>query len=286
VRRDGVLVDKVDAGYFDGWYCQGVAIDLRARVFRAFPCPLRGHHKGSLDLRLRTAPVWSGWDAGFAWGGREELAEVVPGARRVIAPYELEVRPLAELPLGDRDQWFSAWNADRFELVVHDDVASADWYDSYDGRDLVSVITTDLRVLDYRLLPDTTGSWTDTVLPWLVHGPPLVDTLRGQAPYPFPSDEEFTGAGLIIDLDQRVLRYWTNDYIPVRLLADIRAAWPGWDLQRLRYGFAEHLAVTGRRDPDGLATPQEVAADWDAARRDLRPDPRPLRTPHVRVAES
>lgn len=284
LRRDGAPIDEVEPGCFDGWCCRGVAIDLQARVFRAYSCPGDDHHRESLDLRFRTAPVWAGWDAGFAWGGREELGEVIPGASPVVAPYRgLEVPPLAELPFGERDEGFSTWNADRFELVVHSDVADANWYDWYEECDLVTVITSELRVLDYRFFTET-RDWTDTLLPWLVHGHPFVDRLRGQTPYPFPGEGEGVRSGLVIDLDQRVLRYWPNGYLPTRLLADVGAAWPGWDLRRMRYGFAEQLAVTGRRAPDGPAAPHGVAAEWDAARRGLRVDPRPLRAPHVREA--
>ncbi|WP_147339357.1 hypothetical protein [Actinomadura spongiicola] len=281
LRRDGTPLDEVEPGYFDGWYCQGVAIDLKNRVFRAYSCPGDNHHRESLDLRFRTAPAWAGWDAGFAWGGREELAEVIPEASSVIVPYHgLEAPPLAELPFGERDQGFSTWDADRFELVVHRDVADAGWYDWYQECDLVTVITPDLHVLDYRFFTEF-REWTDTLLPWLVHGHSYVDELRGQTPYPFPGEGERVRAGLVIDLDQRVLRYWPHGYVPSRLLAAVGAAWPGWELRRMRYGFAEHLAVTGRRAPDALATPPEVAAEWEAARRDLTPDPRPLRAPLV-----
>ncbi|MFW6692844.1 hypothetical protein [Streptomyces sp. MAR4 CNX-425] len=281
LRREGVPLDEVGAGRFHGWYCQGVAIDLRDRVFRAYSCPGDNHHRESLDLRFRTAPVWAGWDAGFAWGGREELAEVIPEALPVVAPYRgLEVPPLAELPFGERDQGHSTWNADRFELVVHQDVALTNWYDWYEESDLVTLITAELRVLDYQFFTQT-WDWTDTLLPWLIHGHPFVDRLRGQIPYPTPEEGEYVRAGLVIDLDRRVLRYWPHGYLPARLLADVRAAWPGWDLRRMRYGFAEHLAVTGRPVPDDLATPNG-AAEWDAARRDVRTDPRPLRAPHVR----
>lgn len=52
VRRDGTLVDTVEAGSFGSWYCQGVAIDLSARVFRCHPCWAKGRHLESLDQRM------------------------------------------------------------------------------------------------------------------------------------------------------------------------------------------------------------------------------------------
>jgi hypothetical protein len=247
VRSDGRLVDKNSQSRFPASTCRGVGIDLRDLVFRAFPCYLEDFHQESLDLRIRTAPHWEGWDAGFAWGGREELGEVVPEARHVIVPYDVPFRPLTELPFDERDDW------------------------PWDECTLTSVITPDLRVLDYRLTcPDDD---IDTLLPWLVHGASLVDALGEQEPYPLP-EEESTAAGVVIDQDRRVLHYWTGTVVPPRLLADVKAAWPGWDVRRLRYGLAEHLAMTGRGDDDLLATPDDVAPEWDTARRALRPDPR------------
>lgn len=252
VRADGSLLTEEGPVRFRDSTCRGVAIDLRDLVFRTFPCSLKDVHPESLDLRIKKAPHWDGWDAGVAWGGREELGDVVPGARHVIEPYDLTFRPLAELPFADRDEW------------------------ALDEGDLISVVTADLQVLDYQL--ERTYDHADTLVPWLVHGAPLVDALREQAPYEVPW-EDSVDAGVVIDLDRRVLGYWTDGFVPARLLADIRAAWPGWDVRRLRYGLAEHLATTGRRDDEALASRDDVDPEWEAARRALRPDPRPLLVP-------
>lgn len=247
VRRDGMPVEEVEPGYLDGWYCRGLAIDVPGRVYRVFVCPLKNHHHESVDLRVRSAPLWSGWDAGFAWGGREDLGEVVPEARQVIAPYDLWFRPLEELDF-EESQW--------------------------DECDLVTVVTPDRRVLDHRLARYYSGA--DTVLPWLVEGSGFVDVLLARDAHPVQV-EGLVNAGVVIDMDRRAIAYWTPDYVPMRLLADIRTAWPGWELRRLPYGFAEHLAATGRRADDLLVTHGEAAPEWDAARRALRPDARPLR---------
>jgi hypothetical protein len=248
VRADGSLLTSEGPVRFGASTCRGVALDLRDLVFRTFPCDLKGIHHEGLDMRIRKARHWDGWDAGFAWGGREELGDVVPGARHVIEPYDLSFRPLAELPLADRDEW------------------------ALDEGHLISVVTADLQVLDYQLERRFTDA--DSLLPWLVHGSALVDALREEAPYETPW-EDSVDAGVVIDLDQRVLRYWSDDVVPSRLLADVQEAWPGWPVRRLPYGLAGHLAATGRRDDEALAS--HADAEWDVARRALRPDPRPLR---------
>ena len=251
VRR-GTRVEEIGSAWFSNSDCRGAAIDLRDRVFRAFTCELKGERRESLDRRIRAR--WPGWDAGLAWGGREDFGDMLPEARHVIVPYDLEFRPLSELTFGIREEWSIA--------------------DDY----LVSVIDTELRVLDYRL--ERTYDHADAMLPWLVHGSGLVDTLRAEDPYPLP-EEWVLDAGLVIDMDRRVLHYWTDDYVPARLLADVLAAWPGWDVRRLRYGLAEHLAVTGRRDDELLVSDDDADPEWKAARRALRPDPRPLLLPDV-----
>ena len=250
--RTGSIVTETDPVYFGASTCRGVAIDLRDLVFRAFPCYLKDYHPESLDLRIRTAPHWDGWDAGLARGGREELGDVVPEARHVIAPYEMTFRPLAELPFDEREEW------------------------PWEPCAVITVITPDLRVLDYRFTyPDDD---VDALVPWLVHGGSLVDALGEQEPYPLP-EEHHTAAGLVIDQDRHVVHYWTDEVVPPRLLADVRAAWPGWEVRRLRYGLAGHLAVTGRRDDELLTSHEKAAPEWEAGRRALRPDPRPLRVP-------
>jgi hypothetical protein len=248
VREEGRLVDAADRATFDSTTCRGVALDLRDKVFRCFPCYADdGVHKESLDMQIRTAPHWEGWDAGLAWGGREELGEVIPEARHVIEPFDLGYRPLADLPIADRD--------------------------TYDGN-LVSVITEDLQVLDYQFKRDYNVDVD--LLPWLVHGPALVDALRGEAPFELPWEDP--DAGIVIDLDRRTVRYWTEDVVPARLVSEVRTAWPGFDVRWLPYDMTGHLAATGRRD-DVLAPAFAASEEWEAARRALEPDPRPLRLP-------
>ena len=247
VRREGTPVEEIGSAWFSGSDCRGAAIDLRERVFRAFTCELKNEHRESLDRRIRTR--WPGWDAGLAWGGREDFGDLFPEARHVIRPYDLWFRPLAEL---------------EFE--------ESDW----DECDLVSVITPDLRVLDYRLARHYADA--DTLLPWLVHGEGFTDALGEREPHGMQV-EELVNAGLVIDMHRRTMGFWTPDTVPGRLFTVVRAAWPGWDVRRLRYGLAEHLATTGRRDNEALESYDNVDPEWEAARRTLEPDPRPLLVP-------
>lgn len=217
VRGEGRLLDGTSGPLFTASTCRGVALDLRDRVFRCFPCEGMDDHSESVEQRIRTAPHWAGWDAGLAWGGREELGDVVPAARHVIVPYDLTFRPLAELPFGDRER---------------------------DEGDLVSVVTAARQVLDYQLA--RTYADADNLLPWLVHGDRLVDALRAEEPYELPWYD--VDGGVVIDLGRRVLSYWTDGFVPPRLLAEVRAAWPGFEVRRLPHGLDEHLAATGRND--------------------------------------
>ncbi len=242
VRRDGTPVEKISSAWFTSGNCRGAAIDLRERVFRAFTCGLKREHEESLDRRIRTR--WPGWDAGLAWGGREDLGDVLPEARHVIDPYDLWFRPLADLELEESD---------------------------WDECDLVSVITPDLRVRDHRLARHHADA--DTLLPWLVHGQGFAGALGARNPHEIQV-EGLVHAGLVVDVDQQALSFWTPGYVPARLLTLVRAAWPGWDVRRLRYGLAEHLAVTGRRGDELLVAHDNADAEWETARRALRPDPR------------
>jgi hypothetical protein len=285
IRREGTALDDEPSRLLGPGYCQGVALDLPGRRYRCFGCASTIRRNEAADRRVRAAPAWAGWDAGLARGGREELGEVIPAARAAIEPYPLADHSLSDLLLGGRDRWFVSWDAERFEIGVLDDPASADWVEQ--GCGLITVVTSDLRVLDYRVT--SRHSDADELLPWLTHGPPLVDALLALAPFPVAWEYQ-VDAGALIDLDRRVLRYWSRRFVPARLLAAVRAAWPGWSLERLPYGHAEQLALTGRPDPEALddgitdEDHREALAGWITERLALPVDRRPLRAPHIRVA--
>jgi hypothetical protein len=279
VRRDGVLVDSATAGDFDGWCCRGVAIDLPGRRYRCFPCRPRFVATEHADRQVRAAEIWRGWDATIARGGREELAELLPEASAVVAPYAAPMYPLAELVLDDRDEWFAGWDPAAFELTVWDDEYSANWTSSH--CDLVTVVSADLAVLDYRV--DAGYSDVDEVVRWLAHGPPLLDALDGSAPYPLPMEHQVSG-GVVIDVPHKTLRHWSERFVPARLWSALPTVWPGWRVERFQYGLAEHLAATGRRNDELLDT-DECDPAWDGARRSLPADPRPFRVPRIAVRE-
>jgi hypothetical protein len=286
IRRDGLT--RGTARVLEGWHCHGVALDLPGRRYRFYRCAPTIRRNESADRLVRAAPAWAGWDAGLARGGREELGEVIPGMAAAIEPYALAERPLRDLPLGARDRWFVDWDAERFEIAVRDDPASADWAEQ--GCGLVTVVTSDLRLLDYRIA--TRYSDADDLLPWLTYGPALVDALLARAPFPVPW-EQHLDAGVLIDVDRGAVRYWADRHVPARLLAAVNAAWPGWRVARLPYGHAEHLALTGRLDPEALDdgsndgvhddSHRDALAGWITERSALPADQRPLRAPHIRV---
>src|SRR5262245_45862355 len=91
----GTPLAEVRDGWFDQWFCRGVVLDEPARRFRCFPC----HADNALEATDRAArAAWPGWDAGVAFGGREDFAELLPEAARVIRPYDIITPELAPLP--------------------------------------------------------------------------------------------------------------------------------------------------------------------------------------------
>ncbi|MEU6780144.1 hypothetical protein ABZ912_13135 [Nonomuraea angiospora] len=282
IRRDGIQIENVTPGDLDGACCRGVALNIPTRRYRCYPCRTSVPGNEVIDREVRTAPVWANWDAGLAWGGREELVEVVPEAERLVWPYDVVVPPPERVPIASRKGWFVTFDTDRFELEVLHDESSADWY--LQGNHLISVVGTDLTVRDYRI--DCTWERTDTLLPWLVHGQRLIDSLWAEDPFPVPLEENVL-SGAVVDLARRELRYWTDMFVPSRLLTQLRAAWPGWQVERLPYGMAGHLAITGSQKPDMLEPgPSEADPEWATARDRLIVDPRPLRRPRIRVSQN
>jgi len=277
VRRDSVLVADASPGGFSGWCCYGVAIDVPGRRYRCFPCQPRFVRNETIDHSVRAAALWRDWDAGLARGGREEFAELIPEAREVVAPYAAPTFPLAELALGDRDGWFAGWDPDAFELAVWDDETSANW--SGTACDLVTV--DDLVVHDYRIANGYSD--VDQLLPWLTYGDRLLDAIADAAPYPLPTEHE-ANSGVVIDRPRQTLRYWSERFVPPRVPAVVQSAWPDWQVERLTYGLAEHLAATGRHH-DGYLDEACESPSWDGARRSLAVDPRPFRMPRIAVRE-
>ncbi|GAA4984415.1 hypothetical protein GCM10023205_63100 [Yinghuangia aomiensis] len=263
IRRTGIPTDDGRAADFvDGWHCRAVAIDMVERRVRHFQCGMSLHsaaHADSFAAWVAAAPVWSGWDVGYAWGGRQGLLDVVPQAAPAVAPDDPAPADVPLAALCARDEWFVGWDAGRSEITVKYAESSADWFHSCCS--VVSVVRPDDVVLDYRL-----EYWD--VVGWLTrHGEAVVPALSAEAPYPLPGESTVgRSAGAVLDTASRRLRYWTADSVPPAAHERLAAAWPGWRTERLPYGYPGHLACTGRTDHDALSSPEQLRGEgWDDA---------------------
>lgn len=281
MRDDGVPLDRLLAHggeWLRGWLCRGVLIDTVERRLRFYACyadtwrPRVGFLE-SIERAAARAPVWAGWDVAYAWGGREEFAEVVPEAASLIEPEPFEQPLLDDLcgALLPWDESLVGWDRQSLSLRHR-----YDWWVDYSG--LLSVIDERLDVLDFGFAG---CHRSPLLLPWLMNGEPLLDALASAVPHPVPRENEIDD-GVVIDCPARRIRYWSANAITPALLAAVRAAWPGWAIERLRYGLAGHLAATGRRDPSSLLPDAELPTtrfdtDWLRERATLSPDARGLR---------
>lgn len=261
VRRAGIPADDARAlAFVNTWHCQAVAVDTIERRVRHFRCGPSLHgavHTDSFATWLAAAPVWSGWDVGYAWGGRRELLDAVPQAASAVAPDDPSPVGVPLAALCSRDDWFVAWDAGRHEITVRYAESSADWFHS--ACVVISVVRPDNTVLDYRLE-------YGNVVDWLAqHGDSVLPALSAEAPYPLPEEATVDRcAGVVIDIAARRVRYWMADTVPPAAHERAVAAWPGWRTERLPYGYPGHLACTGRVDHDVLSPPEQLLADgWD-----------------------
>lgn len=259
--------------WLSGWACCGVLLDVVARRLRFYGCGLRSGEIENLERRVARAPAWADWDVAYALGGREDFAELVPEAASQTEP-EPFVQPSLDQLTGALVEWdegFVDWDRERLRLRYR-----WAWWSNLGG--LLSVIDEGLDVLDYGFVHPFSSP---VVMPWLLHGERLLDALGPVVPHALPHEREFDD-GVIIDCSARCIRCWSGAAIPPRLLASVRAAWPGWTLERLRFGYAGHLAATGRRDPEALVPYAELPAadfdpEWLRERALLTPDDRGLR---------
>ncbi|MER5968880.1 hypothetical protein ABT112_03880 [Streptomyces sp. NPDC002055] len=270
----------------DGPFCCGAALDLVAHRYRYYGCdPPDAHYLDCHARRRASASDWDGWDVEYAWGGRDDLADMVAGAEPAATEAETGPDLCDAVPLTSREGWFVGWDPGAWRIsVLHSEII-ADFLAPAEA--VVSLIRADHTVLDHQLT-------LREVVPWLArHGESLTGTLPAHAPYPMPM-EETVNAGVVVDVPARRLRYWTTEPVPSRLTARTAAAWPGWRVERLPLGFVGHLAATGRTGADLLLTDSELRdRRWDedlvamrnTDRRALRIDPRNLRTPRVEVVE-
>jgi hypothetical protein len=227
--------------------CRGVALDMAARRYRFYTCERHAPAVGwleSVERALAASAGWHEWDVRCAWSRSDEFPDVIPEAAHVCRPRDHAPRPLAELPLEARDAG------------------------SYGG--LLSVVDGG-RVADFAL--------REAPLPWLAHGDALLSAI-GREDTVRLIGEGAIDSGAVVDRATRRILYWAPE-APRPVLAAVEAAWPGWKIERLRFGYAAHLAATGRAG-EHLASDAAIREsfargdhpfdeNWLVDRRSLRP---------------
>lgn len=254
IRRTGIPVDRASTGFLARYHCNGFAIDMLEKRCHLYVC---GEGQGasyfdSLASNFAAQPLWTDWEVRYAWGGHESFAAAVPQAAHVVQR-DLEPSPSSSTSLYPRENWFVDWDPVRREITVAHNEYSADWYG--DPCATISIIGPGNSVLDYRLD-------SDFIMEWLAeHGDSAISVLAESSPYPLPY-EEHAHAGAVVDLAGKRLRYWTFDKSRPVLHDYIAAAWPGWRIERLPFGYVGHLAVTGRADHDALIEPEQLLTSY------------------------
>ncbi|HET7014118.1 MAG TPA: hypothetical protein VFI65_09410 [Streptosporangiaceae bacterium] len=228
IRAQGVPLDRVSDGGLGDVYCQGVLLDLPGRRYRCYPCYGDHLRLDEVEAAISASAMWSGWDAGVAMGGREEFAEVLPSAVRVIRPYRvLDEQPPEPEPMPQED-WFADWDRDTLTLTVRDDEASADW--TMDEFLVLTTVDRDRVALDYRLTPVDTHP-VHPLLAWLRRGPDALLALSATPPYPSTDREDLVRSSVTVNRADRVIGYSLTDLVPARLLGAVLLAWPGWRVE-------------------------------------------------------
>jgi hypothetical protein len=287
VRKHGWLLHPPPATpFWTGAYCRGVLLDLVDRKLRVFACgcqflrPACGWIE-SAERSLVGASIWAGWDVAYAWSRRDDILAAVPEAAGHIEPEPFTKPALDDLAklanaMPDTEGWLIDWDRASMRLRFR--------YGPRDLGGLLTVIDEQLEVFDYGCMGVEDGG---NVLPWLLHGQPLLDALRLATPSPLPYESDPNG-GVIIDCPTRRIRYWSAHSIAHALFGALASAWPGWTIERLTHGYAGHLAATGRRDVELLIGEDELPINdqwgtplfdqsWVRERATLQLDPRTLR---------
>jgi hypothetical protein len=229
IRDYAVPLDNARDGGFGEAYCQGALLDLAGRRYRCYPCYSDRRGLDEIDAEIRASAMWNGWDAGIAPGGREEFAEVLPPAARVIRPFRVldAERPDPE-PMPQED-WLADWNRDTLTLTVRDDEYSADW--TIDEYDVLTIIDQDRVALDYRLTPVYLQP-VHPLVAWLRYGPGVLRVLAGTPPYP-PPGGDLVRCTAVLNYADRLIGYSPTGLVPPRLLEAVRSAWPGWRVEMM-----------------------------------------------------
>lgn len=218
----------------DSVYCRGLLLDEKERVFRFYFCYgdalvlLKGE---AASRACRTLPAWAGWDADYAFGGPEELAELagLPFRGHEMSPPGLETHIEHARP---GCTWDPAAN-----------VASVPESEEWDWLmvapvSLLSVVEDDGRSRDHAF-------HTEELIRLLQAGPGVITALQ---PFPpaLPLCERNVSAGVTIDRPNRTLYHWGPARVPPRWLRALHDAWPGWSLVREQDLYIGQLARTGR----------------------------------------
>jgi hypothetical protein len=229
IRGDRVPLDRIRDSGFGDVYCQGALLDLAERRYRCYPCYSDDRRLDEIGAAIRASPVWNGWDAGIAMGGREEFAAVLPAAARVIRPFQVLDEELAEPEPEPRDYWFAGWDRDTLTLTVLDDEESADW--TIGEFDVLTTVDQDSVALDYRLTP-VYAKPIHPLLAWLRRGPDVLRALQATPPYP-TARPDLVRSSATVNYADKLIGYSPTDLVPARLLDAMRSAWPGWRVEQM-----------------------------------------------------
>ena len=214
-----------------GWLCRGVLVDSTRRLARFHACHSDPWAASIREWeRLVQASVeWEGWDVGYAWGGHDELAEILGHAATAL--------PVAQtvelLPLPARHS--------RYDAVSHRleyDEEPVHYIERSEGAALVTVIGADCRGRHHAV-----QACQESARALLGMGPTLADALADATVWPV-LEEVSSSWGIIVDLTKQALGFWGIRCTPAQV-AQVADRHPGWTLQRLMEGYAEQLARAG-----------------------------------------
>lgn len=276
VRRldvgDAYRVSDLGEGQFGGWECRGWLLDTIDRVFRFHWCEISAAsftRVQACERRMRSLPVWEGWDTAYAWGAQRELAEIIGIPDRLVQPRE----PLdLEWDRQNRPE-DGVWEPARHRLTLPFDSPWADWADR---AGMILVVRDGRSVgyasdLDHRMAAE-----------FLRLGPVIVDEVERWFPRDCAWPEACLDWGVLIDVDQKRIRFFGVACTPGDV-DGLRARHPDWDIARDPHGYPGILAGAGHdpeplldaepwwRSIDGDRTLVEPARTWPPVRTDVRP---------------
>lgn len=230
-------------------FCRGVYLDPLLRVFRCYLCYgtyQLAHNAEAIRRALRGA-AWQGWDATYADAAVEEVVAIASGADPVCPLTAPSLEGLGQalaqpvLDRGDLDEagWSIRYHAE--------EQYEEDWLSS---PLVLTGVGADGRSQDWVFKREELAGW-------LLCGPKLFEALLQFSPVP-PIQEHSVTQGAVIDLPERRLRWWTGERLPVGWVEAVRAAWPGWQVEREPDLYPGQLARAGRDPAPWCLTPAEL----------------------------